>query len=287
MRSTEKLQPITIFLVLMLGYCQHLSAHELFTIKYAIPKTDTLIEDDDFKNKISYSLISSQDFGERDDRRVWKNTGYRDFYGFTDGLKKGEGYYQNIMLFGNSIRYGLSDNFSLGLTFETVSFFFFRSNIRVPVFSLSPKFSWPIIENKVKLSIGSLIIGVPNTGKLIDVGIVYGIATLGTEKANLSLGTGVIPTRGISTENEQLLIISGSLQLGKRSFLTMDNFFIRVTDDAGMHNILSIKFIVLNNCEFTASVVGLGEFPVKRDGSTFYETLPVPLFSFIFPLSKG
>ncbi|HPE74544.1 MAG TPA: hypothetical protein PLC80_00565, partial [Draconibacterium sp.] len=109
-------------------------------------------------------------------RYFWSPNGY--------GLKKGEGYYQNIWVLWNQFAYGLSDNFSIGG--GVIPIFLFSAP--TPVFATA-KFSIPIIENKFNIAAGAIVgtvAGESETG----FGILYGLATLGSHDANVTFGMG-------------------------------------------------------------------------------------------------
>lgn len=75
----------------------------------------------------------------------------RNLYGPTGyGLKKGEGYYQNFYVLLNSVSYGFSDNFTMGA--GVLPLF----GTGASGFTVTPKFSFPIVENKVNVGAGAL-----------------------------------------------------------------------------------------------------------------------------------
>lgn len=102
------------------------------------------------------------------------------------GLKKGEGYYQNVMLFLNQVSYGFTDNFTLGI--GLVPTFLVSSDATVPVW-LTPKFSIPVVKDKFNLGVGMLAGAVLGDGGG-SFGIAYGSATVGSRNTNLSVGLG-------------------------------------------------------------------------------------------------
>ncbi|MCB0640840.1 MAG: hypothetical protein KDC44_04335, partial [Phaeodactylibacter sp.] len=110
-------------------------------------------------------------------RYLWVPNGY--------GLKQGEGYYQNVWVLYNQASFGLTDKFSLGV--GVVPLFLF-AGAPTPVF-VTPKFSFPIVEDKINAGVGVLggaIIGEGST----TFGIAYATTTFGNRNKNVNLGFG-------------------------------------------------------------------------------------------------
>ena len=108
-------------------------------------------------------------------RYFWSPNGY--------GLKKGEGYYQNIWVLWNQFAYGLTENFSVGGAIIPVFLF---GGAPTPVFGTA-KISFPIEKEKINLGAGVIagtVLGEPETG----FGILYGLSTFGSRDNNLSFG---------------------------------------------------------------------------------------------------
>jgi hypothetical protein len=156
-------------------------------------------------------------------RYFWSPNGY--------GLKRGEGYYQNIWVLWNQFAYGLSDNFSIGM--GIVPMFLF-GGAPTPVF-LSPKISIPVEKNKFNLGAGALIgtvLGESETG----FGIVYGISTFGSPDNNVTFGMGY-GFAGGEWANSPMLNINGMFRVSSRGYFITENYFI----DAGDENVVLIS----------------------------------------------
>ncbi len=100
------------------------------------------------------------------------------------GLKKGEGYYQNVMLFFNQFAYGVTDQVSIGG--GMIPLFLF-SGTPTPVW-ITPKVSIPL-SNSFNIGAGGLlgtVVGESNT----SFGVLYGSATIGSRDLNASVGLG-------------------------------------------------------------------------------------------------
>ena len=145
-------------------------------------------------------------------RYFWGHSGY--------GLKKGEGFYQNVWIMLNQFSVGVTDHFSIGG--GIVPAFLFAGS-PTPVW-IAPKVSIPVVENKFNLGAGALagyVIGQSNSG----FGIFYGISTFGTRHKNLSIGLGY-GLAGGSLANLPVVSISGMTRIGKNGYLVSENYFI-------------------------------------------------------------
>lgn len=147
----------------------------------------------------------------QDTRYFWSPTGY--------GLKKGEGYYQNVWVFFNQAVYGFSNSFSMG--FGTVPLFLFEG-APSPIW-VTPKFSIPVDKN-FNIGLGALagtIIGEDVGGVL---GIVYGVATLGNRQKNVSFGTGWGYADG-QFASSPVFNVCGMVRVGQRGYVLSENYF--------------------------------------------------------------
>lgn len=145
-------------------------------------------------------------------RYLWSPNGY--------GLKKGEGYYQNIWVLFNQFSIGVTDHFSLGA--GMIPLFLF-AGAPTPAW-FTPKVSVPVKENRVNIGAGGLfggVLGEAETG----FGILYGTLTLGSRDANLSLGMGYGYAGG-SWANYPAITISGMIRTGPRGYLMTENYYL-------------------------------------------------------------
>lgn len=143
------------------------------------------------------------------------------------GLKKGEGYYQNIWVIWNQFAYGISDHFSIGGA--AIPLFLF-GGAPTPVF-LSPKVSIPIDKEKFNIGAGALIgrvLGENESG----FGIVYGVTTFGSPDNNMSFALGYGYSAG-EWASSPLINISGMTRLSPRWYLMSENHFLVVEGEAG------------------------------------------------------
>lgn len=157
-------------------------------------------------------------------RYFWAPNGY--------GLKKGEGYYQNLWVLFNQASVGLSDHFSIGV--GVVPLFLFAGT-STPVW-LTPKFSVPVVEDKVNVGGGALlgtVLGESDMG----FGIAYGVSTFGSRDLNVTVGLGYGYAGG-SWANSPMVNISGIARTGKNGYLLTENYLI----DAGEETLVMLSF---------------------------------------------
>jgi len=141
------------------------------------------------------------------------------------GLKKGEGYYQNVWVLFNSFSVGVTDNFSLGG--GTVPLILFGAGV-LPVW-ITPKFSIPTPDEKLNFGVGALtgtILGEEQSG----FGIVYGLTTFGTKDNNVTFGLGYGYAGG-SWANAPTINFNGMFRTGAKGYFITENYFIKIDDD--------------------------------------------------------
>jgi hypothetical protein len=145
-------------------------------------------------------------------RYLWSPNGY--------GLKRGEGYYQNIWVLFNQFSVGVSDNVSLGG--GLVPLFLFAAGVTPVWFNL--KASIPVQEEKFNIGLGGLfgaILGEANAG----FGIVYGLTTFGSRDKNLSFGLGYGYAGG-DWADSPTITISALIRTGQRGYFVTENYYI-------------------------------------------------------------
>jgi hypothetical protein len=171
----------------------------------------------------------------------------RNLYGPTGyGLKKGEGYYQNFYLFLNSGSYGFTDNFTLGIGVIPIPF--------IGAFTITPKFSFPIVENKWNAGVGVLYARIVD----YDMGIGYGVLTYGDKNNNITAGIGYGFQEG-ELAQRPTLTLSGMFRVAERFSFVTENWFVNGEDGYQafvsvsaryMFDRLSIDFGFVNPVQF-------------------------------------
>ena len=148
-------------------------------------------------------------------------------------LKKGEGYYQNNMLFLNSVYYGFTDNISVGAGLEFISLF--SGN---PIFFLTPKITFPVGKN-FHTGGGLLLVTVADEG---SAGFLYGSATAGSTEHNVSASLGFGFTDG-EFSSTPLLNISGMTRVSRKLMLMSENWIIPIPDETVAAFSFGVRFL--------------------------------------------
>lgn len=143
-------------------------------------------------------------------RYFWAPNGY--------GLKKGEGYYQNIYVMWNQFVVGVTDNFSLGA--GVIPIFLFGGP--TPFF-ITSKFSIPVEKDKINLGAGALL------GTVIGedagaYGLVFAMSTFGPPDSNVSVGLGYGFADG-DWANSPLINVSCLLRISSRGYFISENYY--------------------------------------------------------------
>ncbi|MDF9796983.1 hypothetical protein OKW21_002246 [Catalinimonas alkaloidigena] len=163
------------------------------------------------------------------DGEIWPENAQATRYFFAPngyGLRKGEGYYQNVWIFFNQLSFGVSDNFSVGL--GMVPLFLF-AGAPTPIW-ITPKLSVPVKKDKLNLGVGALVgtvIGEGSTG----FGMAYGVLTVGDRNKNLNIGLGYGFADG-GWADTPLINIGGMLRLSPKGYLLTENYFVVVDGSA-------------------------------------------------------
>lgn len=149
------------------------------------------------------------------------------------GLKKGEGYFQNNMLFLNSVNYGITDNLSVGGGLEFISLF-----SGTPILFFTPKVTFQTGKN-FHAGGGLLLVTIPDEG---SAGFLYGSATAGSIEHNVSgsLGFGFAGGEFATTP---LLNISGMTRVSRKLMLMSENWILPVPDETVTAFSFGLRFL--------------------------------------------
>ncbi|MCK5692824.1 MAG: hypothetical protein KAI08_08245 [Bacteroidales bacterium] len=156
------------------------------------------------------------------------------------GLKKGEGYYQNVWVMVNSFAVGVTDYFSIGG--GVVPLFLFAGS-PTPVW-ITPKFSIPVVQEKFNLGGGALlgtVLGEEETG----FGILYGISTLGSKDKNVSLGLGYGYAGG-DWAKAPMINLNTMIRFGPKGYFISENYFIQTEGTTALILSLGGRHIIQN-----------------------------------------
>lgn len=197
-------------------------------------------------------------------RYLWSPNGY--------GLKKGEGYYQNIWVLWNQFAVGMTDNFSLG---GGIIPLFLFGGTPTPVF-VTPKFSIPVEKDKINLGIGALvgtILGEQET----TFGIVYGLSTFGTRDNNVSIGLGY-GFAGGEWAQSPMININGLFRVSSRGYFITENYYINAGGDSAILLTLGGRWIIKKAALDFALVI-----PISAEMESF---VAIPWLGFTVPFGK-
>jgi hypothetical protein len=145
-------------------------------------------------------------------RYFWVPNGY--------GLRKGEGYYQNVWVFVNQVSYGFTDNISVGV--GMVPLFLF-AGAPTPVW-LTPKVSFPIVKDKINVGAGALI-GTVLGEDGFGFGLLYGMSTFGSRDKNFTIGVGWGYADG-EMGQRPTINLSGMLRTSRNWYLMTENYYL-------------------------------------------------------------
>jgi small nuclear ribonucleoprotein (snRNP)-like protein len=133
-------------------------------------------------------------------------------------IKKGKGYYQNVLLTTNFVNYGLFKNVSIGGGVEFISLL-----LGSPVWFLTPKVGFKVSENS-HVGGGFIMAGFSGSGTST---LGYGVYTFGNSESNLTVGAGYGLISG-EFSNRPTIMVSGTHRIGNNAALLMENYFIPV-----------------------------------------------------------
>ncbi len=198
-------------------------------------------------------------------RYFWAPNGY--------GLKKGEGYYQNIYVLWNQFSVGVTDNFSLGAGIIPTFLF---AGASTPVFATA-KFSVPLEKEKINLG-GGAIIGTVLGEDLGGFGIVYGVSTFGSRDNNVTVGIGYGFADG-EFAHAPLINLSGLFRFSSRGYFITENYYVNGGGNGGGVISLGGRWLIKK-----ASLDFLLAIPYGMDLGTF---VAFPVIGFAIPFGSN
>lgn len=148
-------------------------------------------------------------------RYFWGPSGY--------GLRKGEGYYQNIWVLLNQVSYGFSDNFSMGI--GVLPSFLLGGDLSDTPFWLTPKIAVPYKNGKGAFSFGTLLFSFLGSTEGF-IGILYGANTFGTREKQVTIGMGYGYSSEDGLASRPTFSLSGMWRTGKKWALVTENYLI-------------------------------------------------------------
>ena len=146
------------------------------------------------------------------------------------GLKAGEWHYWNLMLVGQIVTMGVTDNFNLAMGTEFVSVL----NRESPIILLSPKVMFSGPDKKVHFGFGSNLVFNSNAVGNDFGGTLYTVVTIGNRNSNFTAGVGVGYSREVVLETP-VFQLGGNLRLSEKFGLTIDYLYF------GTENLTSLN----------------------------------------------
>jgi hypothetical protein len=156
-------------------------------------------------------------------RYFWSPNGY--------GLKKGEGYYQNVWIFFNQVAVGITDNISIGAGIVPAFLF---AGAPTPVW-ITPKVSIPVVKDKVNIGVGALVgtvLGAEDESgdSKTGFGLLYGMSTFGSRDKNVTLGLGWGYAGG-EMSDKPTINLSAMIRTSRNWYLMTENYYIDTGED--------------------------------------------------------
>lgn len=152
-------------------------------------------------------------------------------------IKKGKGYYQNVLLTTNFINYGIMSNFSIGGGVELISLLFGS-----PIWFITPKVGFKVAENS-HVGGGFIMAGFAAEGTST---LGYGVYTFGSSETNVTIGAGYGLIAG-ELSNRPTIMLSGTHRVGNNVALLTENYFIPVGLTTNYTGILGLRLLAPKN----------------------------------------
>jgi len=174
-------------------------------------------------------------------------------------IKKGSGYYQNLMLSSNFVNYGLGANFSLGAGVELISLF-----SGSPILFATPKVGFKVGKNAY-LATGLLAAGMPTEG--FGLFLPYAVTTFGDSDANFTFGGGPAFVSDSDGEAAGSLMLSGMKRVSNTVALISENYLLFGPDTAFYFGIQGIRLLGRKNSfDFALIIVPDAGIPIPFIG---------------------
>ncbi len=143
------------------------------------------------------------------------------------GLRKNEGYYQNVWVLFNQVSYGFNDYFTMGV--GTIPTVLFGADF-LPIW-ITPKVSIPVIKDKLNLGAGIFAGSVIGTGSDSGTGfsLFYGVGTYGDRNKNVTIGAGYVWAGG-TWAKKPTFTASTMIRTGKKGYFISENYVLSIED---------------------------------------------------------
>jgi len=146
-------------------------------------------------------------------------------------LARGDGYFSDTYLLLLNFVGGVTSRFTMGGGFSIIP----SDNPQNNILYITPKFG--ILQSeRVNVAIGGVAALAGFEGmddKLRNFGILYGVGTVGSPDASVTLGTGLAYT-GNGFAHSPVYMLGGSVRAGRRASLITENYFFPSAEDHGL-----------------------------------------------------
>jgi len=167
----------------------------------------------------SISDVKEEDISEKGFYQQHNLQSTRYFYGPNGlGLKKGEGYYQNVWILFNQVSYGFTNYFSMSVGVVPA---FLLAGAPTPVWVV-PKFSIPIKKEFLNIGVGGLFGTIFGEGTSFGIG--FGALTIGNSNHNLSVSVGYGMVDG-EWSSSPVITVAGMTRVSRKTYLLTENYF--------------------------------------------------------------
>ena len=222
----------------------------------------------------SIERVDSLESGIKNTRELQLHSTRYLFASSAYGMEKGDSYYQNILVFYNQYSIGITDRFSM--SFGTMPFFLLAGS-PTPVW-ITPKYSFPLVKEKVNLSIEVMIGDILFDDNGLGV-LPHATVSFGPIEKNISIGVGYFFVES-QLIPYPLIDISGIIRVSRRTFLMAENHLISDGNYFTGISILGIKSIIAN----AALSYGLA-LPFSTDFGG--EIIAMPWIGLTLPFTKS
>ena len=186
-------------------------------------------------------------------------------------LRKGEAYFADFWIFLVNTGYGVTDRFTVGAGMSIIPGVNFEDNLLFVI----PKYA-VLNQPKIKVALGGLFARVGGLGSGSEsLGILYGVATVGSRESNLTLGSGWGYV-GDKISDKPVLTLGGQHRVGRRIALISENWFFPFQNNSS--GVISYGLRLLGE---KISVDFAFANPIS-DGNTFFPGIPLLGFAIKF-----
>lgn len=191
------------------------------------------------------------------------------------GLKKDQAYYENSMIFINTLAIGITDKFSITVGAEIASTIFAK---RLPSIYITPKLSLSDPNDNVNYSVGATLLTATVFGYQ-SIGFVQAAVTKGNRNNNFTIGAGFGFTSSEGFIDPIVPIqLSFMTRLSKQISLISDNTILFI---GGFNPVSTLSFSLRYHLKKNGAALNAGLF---KGINELDSSIGIPYISATFPL---